>query len=282
MQKYLFALFGGLFLLNACSNEPAAKTDAAPAPATNAPAAPVAPVNASATAPNAKVRVMAAVYPPFVMRDKDGGSVTGFDIDILNEIASLEGLNLEIYHQAAWEGALGTLDNETHDLVVAAVTLTPERAEKYLPTKPYVESPNAILILADSDIKQEADLKGKTVGASQGAAFLKEKANDPSYASVKFQTFDTPYLALKSVLSKEIDAVVGQKLYLQYTLKSGANANVGVRFVDLKTANPHKVMMSRKGNEELVNKINSGLDKIKQNGTYDRIYNKWFGAEAAK
>lgn len=279
MQKYMFALLSGLFLLNACSNEPATTTDpATSAPTTKPAATPTESVASSVTTvPSAKVRVLAAVYPPFVIRDENG-SVTGFDIDILKEIASLEGLNLEIYHQAVWDGALSKLDQETHDLVVAAVTLTSERAEKYLPTKPYVESSNAILVLANSDIKQEADLKGKTVGVSQGAAFLKEKENDPSYANVKFQAFDTPYLALKSVLSKETDAVVGQKLYLQYSLKDSNSTNV--RFIDLKTTNSGKVMMSRKGNEELVNKINSGLDKIKQNGSYDRIYNKWFGTAA--
>lgn len=74
---------------------------------------------------------------------------------------------------------------------------------------------------------------------------------------------------------------MGQKLNLQYSLKSGGNSNIKVRFIDLKTANSYKVMMSRKGNEELVNKINSGLDKIKQNGAYDRIYNKWFGTAPA-
>lgn len=271
MMKKALILFGGLFLLNAYSYEPATTTYKQES--TQA-------THTTATASNSKVRVLAAVFPPFVIRDEDN-SIIGFDIDILNEIANLEGLNLEIFSQTSWDGALSKLDNASYDLVVAAVTLTPERAEKYLPTKPYIESPNTILVRNDSSIKSEADLKGKIVGVSQGAAFLKEKENDPDYSSVQFNTFKTNYLALKSVISKKIDAVVGQKLYLQYSLKSGGNSNIEVRFIDLKTANPYKVMMSRKGNEELVNKINSGLDKIKQNGTYDRIYNKWFGTAPA-
>ncbi|QMT31830.1 ABC transporter substrate-binding protein [Alysiella filiformis] len=273
MRKYLLPLIGSLLLLNACSEEPAA-----PAATNNQAASNTQSVSSSAAPanPTTRVKVVAAVYPPFVIRNKQG-SAEGFDIDILNEIAKLEGFEMDIFPQSSWEGALESLDNASKDLVVAAVTLTPERAEKYLPTKSYVSSPNSIVVPKNSSITQEADLKGKVVGVGQRAAFLKEKEKDPNYANVKFQTFETPYLALRAALSKEVDAVVGQKLYLQHVLQNTPDAEQNVRFIDLNTNNPNKVMMSRKGNEELVNQINSGLDKIKQNGTYNRIYIKWFG-----
>lgn len=226
-----------------------------------------------ATNPHAQtVNVHASINPPFVTKD-DAGVLTGFDVEIIQAIAELEGLNVNLI-PGSWSEALETLDNGKSDIVISAVTLNPERGEKYLASKTYVSTPNAVVVLNDSSIKTIDDLKDKVLGIEQGSSILKDK---DKYPTTEFREFQTSYTALTAAARKEIDAAAGQKLHMQYLLTN--NPSVQMRFVDLPSAYPDKVIMVKKGNTELVNKINSGLDKIKANGKYDAIYQKWFGTK---
>lgn len=226
-----------------------------------------------ATNPHAQtVNVHASINPPFVTKD-DAGVLTGFDVEIIQAIAELEGLNVNLI-PGSWSEALETLDNGKSDIVISAVTLNPERGEKYLASKTYVSTPNAVVVLNDSSIKTIDDLKDKVLGIEQGSSILKDK---DKYPTTEFREFQTSYTALTAAARKEIDAAAGQKLHMQYLLTN--NPSVQMRFVDLPSAYPDKVIMVKKGNTELVNKINSGLDKIKENGKYATIYQKWFGTK---
>lgn len=263
-----------VFLLG-CSEQAVESPKAAPPAEKAATPAPTASSQAAASSTNSKsslTRVAAPINPPFVTRDKQG-QATGFDVEIMQAIAEMEGMNLEFIPRV-WEGALATLENDESDVVIAAVTLNPERAEKYLASSTYVSTPNSLVVLADSPIKSIDDLKGKVVGVEAGSSILRDK---DKYPNTEFREFKTSYLAVNEMMNKTIDAVASQKLHAQYLLKDD---KTGVRFIDLPSAYPDKVIMVKKGNTELVNKINSGLDKIKANGTYDKIYTKWFGKAA--
>lgn len=274
MKKSLIALSVALFLTACGGDKPAEapKTDAASTQSSSAPAQPAPASTAGAVNPQGQtVNVFAATNPPFVTKD-DNGTVAGFDIDIINAIAELEGLNLVVL-PGVWDGALATLDSGESDLVISAVTLNPERAEKYLPTKTYVSTSNAIVVANDSPVQTLEDLKGKTIGVEKGSSIAKDKERFPNST---FKEYDTSYQALAATVRKEIDAVASQRLHMQYLVHS--NKNIQARFIDLPSTYPDKVFMVKQGNTELVNKLNSGLDKIKSNGTYDQIYQKWFGA----
>lgn len=265
MKKSLLAL-GLSLLLTACGGDKTEET-AKPAekPTTSATENTTPSANPNATS----IRVVAAVYPPFVTKD-DKGTLTGFDIEILQAIAKLENLNLEIVSRP-WSQALESLNTDQSDIVVAAVTLNPERAEQYSPSKPYVSTIRALIVPQDSPIQTINDLKDKVIGVEEGSSFLKEK---DKYPTTTFKEFKTSYLALNETLTQKIDGVVAHKLNLQSLLK---DKDVKIRFIDIPTAYPDKVIMMKKGNTELTDKINAGLDKIKADGTYDTIYKKWFG-----
>lgn len=214
-------------------------------------------------------------YPPFVSKDEVGRPI-GFDIDILYAIAKLEGINPSVVAYDEWSEVLKSLDDGQTDLVISAVTLTPEREQKYSASKPYVSTINALAVPKDSLIQSVADLKGKTIGVGTGSSLVKEK---DKYPDAVFTEFESTYVAFKEAVGKKtIDAVIAQKLYLQYLTKDNAKSSTAIRLIDLPSEYPDKVILVKKGNAELVQKINSGLDKIKANGTYDEIYKKWFGS----
>lgn len=262
MKKSLLAL-GLSLLLTACGGDkPAETTQAEPAPV----------ASADINAPRGEaLNVIASVNPPFVTKDEQGAPI-GFDVEIIKEIAKHENLNLNIVLRASWDGALDALDNDQGDIVISSVTLNPERGEKYLASKTYVSTPNTLVVASDSPIQGIEGLAGKIVGVEQGASIMKDK---DKYPNTEFREFKTSYMALTEAVRKNIDAAAGQKLHMQYLLKD--NKDASVRFIDLPSAYPDKVIMVKKGNTELINKINSGLDKIKADGTYDAIYQQWFG-----
>lgn len=263
MKKSLLAL-GLSLLLTACGGDKSVETPKAEPTSTT--------TSASTNVPNGEaLNVIASINPPFVTKDERGIAI-GFDVEIIQEIAKRENLNLNIISRASWDGALDTLDTSEGDIVISAVTLNPERSEKYLASKTYVSTPNTLVVVATSPILSINDLAGKVVGVEQGASLAKDK---DKYPNTEFKEFKTSYLALTEVIRKNIDAAAGQKLHMQYLLKDNKDATV--RFIDLPSAYPDKVIMVKKGNTELIDKINSGLDKIKADGTYDEIYQKWFG-----
>lgn len=263
MKKSLLAL-GLSLLLTACGSDKSAET-----PKTE----PTPTASTSTTIPNGEsLNVIASINPPFVTKDEQGTPI-GFDVEIINEIAKRENLNLNIISRASWDGALDTLDSNEGDIVISAVTLNPERGAKYLASKTYVSTPNTLVVAATSPIHSVDDLAGKVVGVEQSSSLSKDK---DKYPNTEFREFKTSYLALTEAVRQNIDAAAGQKLHMQYLLKDNKDATV--RFIDLPSAYPDKVIMVKKGNTELVEKINSGLDKIKADGTYDTIYKKWFGS----
>lgn len=261
---------GFALCLTACGGEKTAEQPT-PTPKTDTPVT-VASETAPPTTQNAnqtRVRVVTSPYAPFITKDKKG-LIIGFDVDILQEIGKEEGLELEIVSRP-WSEALDTLSKNQSDMVISAVTPSAARLEKFSASNSYVSTPNSIAVLEESPIMSINDLKGKTIGLEAGSSFLAEKGK---YAETSFKEFETSYLALKNTFSKKVDGVVAHRLHLQYLIK---DTGIKVRFIDLPTNNPDKVMMLKKGDAELTQKINSGLDKVKASGKYDEIYKKWFG-----
>lgn len=198
------------------------------------------------------------------------GLPIGFDLDILQAIAKVEGLDLEIVERP-WVEALGTLEKDQSDLVTAAITLTPERTEKYAPTKPYISAVRTLVVPENSPIQTIEDLKGKTIGVEEGSSFFDEQGN---YPNTTLKPVTTSFEAVTETLMGKLDGAIAHKPNLQYILR---DKGVKMRFIDLPTNNPEKAMMLSKNNTALLEKINSGLDKIKADGTYDAIHKTWFG-----
>src|SRR5690606_27170049 len=84
--------------------------------------------------------------------------------------------------------------------------------------------------------------------------------------------------AFESLLKKEVDAVLGNKLTGQYTLRNMRNGDK-VKIVGNEVNFTSYGMAFRKGNDELVKEFNEALKNLKRQGTYNKIYEKWFGQD---
>ncbi len=241
--------------------------------------APVASAPASAPAP-AKVYVVGtdAAYAPFESQN-DKGEIVGFDIDVVKAIAAKAGIEVKFVN-TPWEGIFNALAQGDRDLVVSAVTITEERKQTMDFTDPYFDAAQLIAVKENSKVSKFADLKKLKVGVQTGTTGDEAVTKLLGKTNTNIKRFESTPLALKELEAGGVDAVVADNgVVIHYV----AN-NPGGKFktVSDKEFVPEQYGIAvKKGNAELLGKLNDGLKAIKADGTYDKIYAQYFGAAPA-
>lgn len=260
-------LIAGL-VLAACGKQEAA-----------APAAPAASA-AAAPPPPAKVYVVGtdAAYAPFESQNEKG-EIVGFDIDVVSAVAKKAGIEVKFVN-TPWEGIFNNLAQGDRDLLVSAITITEERRQTIDFSAPYFDAQQLIAVKADSKVAKFDDLKKLKVGVQTGTTGDEVVTKLLGKTSTDVKRFESTPLALKELESGGVDAVVADNgVVIHYV----AN-NTGAQFKTVSDASftPEQYGIAvRKGNAELLEKINKGLADIKADGTYDKIYAQYFGAAPA-
>lgn len=210
-------------------------------------------------------------FPPYEYVDNEK-TYTGFNVDIMNAIASRMEVHIKFYPMS-WDDACKKLENGEID-VIQGMKYTKERDKYYDFSKEYLENSQSIFVRADNnDIADFEDLSSKAVVIQQEDIVennLKE-LNNVNIIYTKNQED-----ALHELLSGQVDAYIGNTLTGVYLINK-MEAEDKIKLVG-ETLNSTKYCMAVKnGDKEILNIINKGLRNIEKNGTYDRIYRKWFG-----
>ena len=264
-----------LLALTACSEKESAEAPAAPEAATEAVSTQSTSAPTAGTTTNAENYIVGtdATFPPFDFKDENG-QVIGFDVDVLRAIGEKQNFNVT-FVSANRSQLFDNLKKGDYQLLAACLGMSPERLANSEMSKPYVFAPNVIMG-KDNNAKTLADLVGKKVGVQEGSYQLEElkKAQVPNIREDK-STFN----AYSALMRGEVDYVVGDAGVLSYLHKGNTDANKPQVFTSIydKDADVRVAFAAAKGNTDLINKINEGLQQIKDDGTYDKIYTKWFG-----
>lgn len=260
-------------LLSACGGkEPAA------APANSAGAAP-----ASDTSSVVYTVGSDATYAPFEYQD-DKGQVIGFSQEVIQAVADKAGIKIQIVNKP-WEGIFETLNTGDSDIVSSSVTITEERKAQMDFSEPYFEATQMIVIndSKGADIKSFADLNnGKHLVSVQTGTtgdIVSQKLMGADSKQIK--RFESMPLALKELLAGGVDASVGDNGVVQNFVTNNPNAKLRT-LVDPTFEKEYYGFAVKKGRgDDLLSKINTGLAGIKSDGTYDKIYAKWFATGTA-
>lgn len=111
---------------------------------------PVIDTSALKTIQEGKLLIGAEVgYPPMEYTDETGLEYIGFDIDLGKELGKLLGLEVEVVN-TAWDGIFEGLGKNQYDVVISAVSILPDRQEKYFMTEPYIANKLVIVTLKDA------------------------------------------------------------------------------------------------------------------------------------
>jgi His/Glu/Gln/Arg/opine family amino acid ABC transporter permease subunit len=213
-----------------------------------------------------------ATYPPF--GSAEGGEFTGFDIDLGRAIARQLGVR-PVFINASFDGIFPALQNGTFDLVMSAVTITPERSAALLFSDPYIDAGQLVAVRKDGQgINGPGDLAGKRVGVQINTTAQFDLEKRAGVIIAKYNTID---LALLDLQNRRIDAVVGDAPVLRYMarLSFPELTTAGDQFTDEKLG-----IVLAKGSDDLRRAVNAALWRIQENGEYARMHREWFGDAA--
>ncbi|HEY3248321.1 MAG TPA: basic amino acid ABC transporter substrate-binding protein [bacterium] len=214
-----------------------------------------------------------ATYPPFEMLDANK-NIVGYDIDLITEVCKLANCKTDI-KSTAWDGIFPALQKGDFDAVISGVTITAERDKTMDFTDPYIEVGQVILVRAgETRISSVNDLAERSVAVQRGTTNDEQATKMQKEGKVKevkrFPTFD---LAVKSLLNSDVDAVI-----IDNTAASGY---MGTNPDKLKVAGDKFTseglgIVVKEGDKELQAAFNAALKTLKENGTLDKLYQKWF------
>ncbi len=214
-------------------------------------------------------------YPPF--DEREGNQYTGFDGDLMNAIA--KGLDLEVELKNSGFESLQSglaLNSSSCDIVAAAMTITDEREKNIDFTDPYYDSKQSLLVPTGSDIKSIDDLAGKKVGVQAGTtgkAYTEKNAPDGTDI-ISFPSDGEMYPAIQA---KQVDALL-QDLPVNLTHTTDGKYEITEQY---DTGEQYGFAVREEGSEDLLKAVNEQLQELRDNGTYDELYNKYFSTDGS-
>lgn len=235
-------------------------------------------ITAQAATPPVEVRFATeATYPPFEYMDEHG-TIQGFDIDIAKAICQVEKLNCTFSNQA-YNSLIPSIQMGKFDAAIAAMGVTPEREEQVNFTASYYE-PSAVFIAPLSAHATLASVPGSIIGVQQGSTFesyLKAKYG-ATVTLKKYGSIQETYLDL---IAGRVDMVLADTPIAKDWLSKSDHASVfGVvekPIIDHTYFGSGYAIAVNKNNADLLEQLNLGLKTIRKNGTYQKIYQSYFG-----
>lgn len=213
--------------------------------------------------------------PPYGYIPKGKSDPEGFDIDISNEIAKRLGVKTK-FVQVTAKNRLPYLESGKIDLIAASMFHTQKRDEAIDFSITYFEDQDKLLVPANSSIKSVADLKGKTVSLTQGST--QEVDVKKAAPGVKTLTYQTWPDTLQAMLRGDADAVVSSTGILVGLEQTANAAGEHVKVVGQGFAPSPVGLGMRQNDSEFRDAVNFALMDMAKDGTYDKIFKKWWGS----
>lgn len=211
-------------------------------------------------------------YKPFEIGQPP--DITGFDIDVLNEIANRIGLPVT-YQDTPFDTIFRDLAQGKFDVTAAATTITPEREQKVDFTDPYYGTDQSLVVLPDSDIATVDDLAGTTVAAQSGTTG-EEYAEDETDAS-DVRGYPEGPDAINALKAGQVDAVV-----IDQGVADDAVAAGGVKVATVIPTGEFYGFALKEDSDALREQMNQALKEMKDDGTLNQLYQKYFQQDAPK
>jgi polar amino acid transport system substrate-binding protein len=212
-------------------------------------------------------------FAPMGFRDEQN-EIVGFDIDLAKEAAEKMGKKVK-FQPIDWSTKEAELSSGRIDLIWNGYTITDERKEKVLFTKPYLKNAQVVVTLADSKLTKLEELSGKVVGLQKLSSASDALEAAPIRSKIKTVTeFSDNVQALTDLKSGRLDAVVIDEIVINYYMTKEKET---FKVLDESLSPEEYGIGVKKGNEALLENLQKALDEMNEDGTAAQISEKWFG-----
>lgn len=211
---------------------------------------------------------------PFTFLDTKTNSIQGVMVDLAQAIAKDQNLTIEIQGMP-FSTLIPSLTSSKIDIIAAALGITPARQEVVDFTEPVYSYGEALVVHADDKnayTSLEA-LKGEIIGVQVGTVYVEPMRASGIFKEVKM--YDSLADVMRDVGLGRIKAGFGDFPIVAYQINQGVHK--GVRLVQgyKPTVTVNIGMAVRKGDKDKLAKLNASLAKLKADGTFDKILQKW-------
>ena len=212
-----------------------------------------------------------AEFPPYEYHD--GDAIVGIDAEIAKAIADELGMELEI-EDIAFDSIIPEIVSGKADMGLAGMTVTEDRMQSVDFSDTYAKASQKIIVTEDSEIASPDDLKGVIVGVQLGTTgdiYVSDLEAD----GTTVERYSKGFEAVQALSQGKIDAVVidGEPA------KTFVAETEGLKILEESFTDEEYAIAVKKGNTELLEKINGALKTPKDNGTLDEIVAKYIKAE---
>jgi polar amino acid transport system substrate-binding protein len=234
-------------------------------------------VKSQPTENSARVAVE-GIFPPFNYLDSNN-VLQGFDVEIANALCDEARLDCVFVIQD-WDGMIPNLLARKYDMIISSMSMSAERKEKVKFTSRYYDSPSVFIVQKTSPLKRmhADDLAGKKLGVTSStvqASFVNDQ-----FADVERVIYPSSPDLYKALESNEVDVILEDKLaiydWLANTKAGDCCEYRGEDIKDPKYFGDGAGIAVRPDDSDLLRRLDEALERIKADGTYDRINAKYF------
>lgn len=212
-------------------------------------------------------------FRPFTYKTSSN-QLIGYDIEWGKIIAQKLGVK-PVFQTGEFAGLIPGLKAKKFDIIISGITATPERKAALNISIPYAkDGPVAVVKKSNTTVKDVRDIKGLTVGANAGSVYENAAKNIGGYKQLK--TYPGPNQGLADLDNGRIDVEILGLISAKNYINSAPNGK------DFKiVGKPYEVyncgIGMRKGDTDLTNAINKIVKEETDNGTLEKLSNKWLG-----
>lgn len=212
-------------------------------------------------------------YPPFEF--KEGNDYKGIDIELINAIAKNQDFKIEL-SPMDFGGIIPAMQANQLDVAIAGMSITDERKKVVDFSTPYFDAGLTVVVKKDnSSIKSVDDLKGKKVAVKKGTTGAKFAQDNATKLGINVVQFNDSPAMFQEVANGNADALIEDYPVISYAI---AQKDLGLKIVgDRLNGDQYGIAVLKGQNQDLLKKINKGLDELKKDGTYDKIVKSYLG-----
>jgi ABC-type amino acid transport substrate-binding protein len=209
-------------------------------------------------------------YPPF--EEGKPGNYTGFDVELMEAIGKEIGREVE-FQDTSFDTIFTFLAQGKFEAVASAATITPEREKTVDFSNPYYLSEQAILVKAGGEIDSVDGLKGATIGVQKGTTG--EEFVDENGEVGELRSYPSGPDAVNALNAGTVEAVVMDIPVAENAVAANEQLEISA---PISTEEEYGFAVAQ-GETELLESINEGLAAVIEDGTYNKLYQKYFHHE---
>lgn len=212
-------------------------------------------------------------WAPFTYHDEND-ELVGYDVEVAKAVADKLGVTAT-FVEGEFDGLLAGVEGGRYDMVANGVNVTPERAEAYSFSDPYLYDSTVVIVRDDYDeIHSMEDLAGKTTAntITSTYAMLAEE-----YGATT-QGVDDFAQTIELLKGGRIDATLNSSVTFSYFLSQQPDAGVKVAVSDA----PQELALAMSNSEDaatLVEAVNQALGELRESGELAALSEKYFGSD---